>query len=103
MRFSESILRLAEEILPQTRLVFKRKKDADNSDYNSICSELMRFVDTVRGNEGLVTQFARLDSEDEMTLLIGFSNHEERAAVVREIERQARKLAKRKDIEVKVE
>jgi len=99
----ESLLRIAEEIMPQTRIVFKRQQGADASTYNSICSELMRFVDTVRGNEGLVTQFARLDDGDEMTLLVGLSNHEARAAVVRALEKQAKKLGKRKGIEVKVE
>jgi hypothetical protein len=38
-----------------------------------------------------------------MLLLVGFSNHEERDAVVEELERQARKLAKKADIELKVE
>lgn len=102
-RISDIIFRVAEEILPQVRLTFKRKEGVDQAAYNSICSDLVRFVDTVRGNEGLETQFARLDDEKEMTLLVGLSSHEARDAIVEELERQAKKLAKGKDIEVKVE
>ena len=100
---SASVLRLAEEILPQTRLHFARSEKVEAKEYNSVHFELQRFVATVGQNEGWKVTMARIDDEDEMLLLVGFSNHEERDAVVEELERQARKLAKKADIELKVE
>ena len=100
---SASLLRLAEEILPQTRLHFKRSEKVENKEYNSIHFELQKFVATVGQNEGWKVTMARIDDDKEMVLLVGFSNAKERDAVVKELERQAKKLARKADIELKME
>ena len=99
----EGILRVAEEIMPQTRLHFKRSDEVEPKEYNAIHFELQRFVATVRQNEGLEATMARIDDDEEMLLLVGLSKHDARDAVVEELERQARKMAKKADIDLKVE
>jgi hypothetical protein len=98
-----AVMRLAEEIIPQTRLHFTRSDKVEAREYNAIHFELQRFVATVRQNEGLEATVARIDDDEEMLLLVGFSDHEARDAVVEELERQAKKMAKKANIELKVE
>ena len=98
-RISRWLTRLAEEVLPQVRMVFERKEGKDNK-LNSIHFDLQRFVSTVRSNEELKTSFSRIDDENGMTLIVGLSDHKEMDAIVREIRKQAKKLAKKEDLKV---
>lgn len=99
---SASLLRIAEEILPQLRITFKRNKDAEERDYNSIHFEMQRFICTLRGNEELVSKVSRIDDDKAMVLVIGLSEHEEMDGIVRELGKMAKKLGKRAKLEVEV-
>lgn len=99
----DRILRIAEKIVPQLRLRFKRSEKVEPREYNSIHFDLQRFAATVSRNEGMEATVARTDGEDEMILLVAFSSHEAREAVVEEMERQAKKMARKAGIELKVE
>jgi hypothetical protein len=104
-RVARELMMLAKEVSevpPQTVLRFKRSDKVDAKEYNGIHFELQRFVATVRGNEDLKTTVTRTDDDKEMVLTVGFSNHEARKAIVKELERQARKLAKKAKITLKV-
>ena len=103
-RAADSLMKLAEEVLkPQLKLRFKRSDKVEVREYNNVHFELQRFVATVRGNEDLKTTVTRTDDAAEMLLTVGFSDHEARKAIVEEVERQARKLAKKAEITLKVE
>jgi len=103
MRLSDELLRIAGEISPQVRLTFSRSSKVEDKDYNSIHFEIQRFVDTVRRNEELQSVVERIDDDEEMVLLIGVSDHEEREAIVRELGTLAKKLARKFELKVKVE
>jgi transcription initiation factor IIE alpha subunit len=102
-RIAQELLRIAEEILPQTKLVFKRSKDAQEKEYNNIASEIQRFISTLRGNEELTSEVVRTDDDKTMTLTIGLSEHEAMSGIVRELEKMAKKLAKRAKLEFEAE
>ena len=102
-RIAQELLRIAEEILPQTKLVFKRNKDAEERDYNNLHFEMQRFISTLRGNEELASEVVRTDDDKTMTLTIGLSEHEAMSGIVRELEKMAKKLAKRAKLEFEVE
>ena len=98
----DRLLRLAAEMVPQVRMTFKRSEKADASVCNAIAFELQRFVDTVRSNEGLRTDFERIDDDEAMVLVVSLSEHEARKAIVEELERKARKLAKKNNLKLEM-
>ena len=103
MDIVESLMRLAAEMQPQLVLRFLRSDDVEKKEYNNVHFELQRFVATVRENEGITATVTRTDDEDAMTLEMGFSEHEAREAIVEAARKQAKKLAKKAGIELKVE
>ena len=100
---SDSLLRLAEEILPQIRLVFHRSDKAEEKDYNTIHFEIQKFISTLRGNEELASKVSRTDDDKAMVILVDLSEHEAMDGIVRELGKMARKLAKRSGLKVDVE
>lgn len=100
-RIGRWLVRLAEEVLPQVRMTFERKEGKDR-ELNSVAFELQRFISTVRGNEELKTSFSRVDDEDGMVLVIGFSEHEEIEAIMKAVRKQAKKLAKNEGLKVDI-
>jgi acyl carrier protein phosphodiesterase len=102
-RIAQELLRIAEEIIPQMRFVFKRRKDAEERDYNGIHFELQKFVSTLRGNEELASKVTRIDDDKAMTLVVGLSEHDEMKGIVKALEKMAKKQAKRAELEVEIE
>ena len=106
-RIARELLRMAREVAegvpPQLRMTFERSDEVDKKEYNNVHFELQRFVATVRGNEDLKAEMTRIDDDEAMTLMVGFSNHEARDAIVEALEKQARKLAKKAGMKLKVE
>ena len=101
-KIARELLRIAEEILPQMKFVFKRNDDAEERDYNNLHFELQRFVATLRGNEELSSKVTRIDNDKEMILTIGLSEHDEMKGIVKALEKMAKKLAKKAKLEVEV-
>ena len=101
-RIAQELLRIAEEILPQMKFVFKKSEDAEERDYNNIHFELQKFVSTLRGNEDLASKVTRIDDDKAMTLVVGLSEHDEMEGIVKALEKMAKKLAKKAELEVEI-
>ena len=95
-----SILNVAASITPQVKMTFKRKDSDDATKCHKVCFELQRFVDTVRSNEELKTHFERIDDDKTMVLIVTLSEHDEIKAIIDEIKKKAKKLAKGEDLEM---
>lgn len=96
---AREVLRIAVEMLPQITLVFD-KTEAKESDLLSVQIEIQRFVSTIRKNESLESVVSRKDSGNHMILSIGFTEHEARNAIVREIRKLSEKVSKKLDVKL---
>lgn len=99
--FSRELLRIAKDVLHRTTLTFKDSPKSEDKARNSVHFEVQRFVDRVRRNEKMDTFLNRQDSDDEMALEVGLSEHKAIDAIVREILSIAKKLAKKNDLTMK--
>jgi hypothetical protein len=99
IRTARELVRLAEDILRRTSIVVPRKEGIKPVVYNEIHSEVNRFLDRVRRNEGLSTSLARVDTDFGMLLEVGFTDHEAKEAISREVEQLVARKAKKFGIE----
>jgi len=98
-RVAEELERAAQEITPCAVITVPRVEGVDGWAYNEVHFELSKFLDRVRRNEGLATFIERQDADDSMILKIGFTDHEARDAIVREIIGKASKVCARHGID----
>ena len=93
------LLKIATEINPQITLVFERN-GKEERDLMGVQMEMQKFVSSIRKNEELESVMVRQDDDETMKLSIGFTEHESKEAIIREIEKLAGKLAKRNGVKV---
>lgn len=101
-RIAGELLKIAAEINPQVTVVFDRK-GAQERDLTQIQIEMQRFVSSIRRNENLESILSREDDNDTMRLSIGFTDHESKAAIVREVKHLADRLAHKSGIKAKID
>lgn len=100
-RVIRELLRIAKEVVLRKTLTLHRSPKVENSKLNNIHFEVQRFVDRVRENENMESFVNRSDTDEEMVLEVGLSEHEEVEAIVREILEIASGLANKNKIEMK--
>ena len=98
-RLAREILAAAKDMLVCTTISIPRIEGVEARAYNEIHYELQRFADRVRRNEGMESFMARKDTDEEMTIEAGFSDHDEKDAIVREMVSLASKVCARNGIE----
>lgn len=74
-------------------MVIEVKRNGNERELNSICRSVGSFLGQVRQNEEMESFVLRTDWEDKMVLTMGFTEHEEKEAILSAIEKKARRLA----------
>lgn len=73
--------KVAVDMMPRITMTIGRSSDVEGGAYNAVHSEVARFLDTIRRNEGLTTILARSDSDESMVLRVGFTEHSAAKAI----------------------
>ena len=97
-RLAMDILGIADDILRRITIGIPREADIGDAVYGEIHYETQRFLDRLRRNEGIDTFMNRIDTTAAMTIEVGFTDHEEREAIVRELIAVVSKVSARKGI-----
>lgn len=98
---ARELLAVARELVYDVDLLFLRD-GVDGSTLNAIHSELTKYVDRVRSNEGFDVFSGRSDSDMGMRVCIGITDHEHKDAIIREVRGHAEKLANRMGVRMGV-
>ena len=102
-KIATDLLFLASELLPRIKATFIRTPKTEEKDLTLVSIEIQRFVCTLRKNEEIECFVTRKDTDDEMEITIGFTDHEQMAGIVKGMKEMLEKLGKRTGINVEVE
>ena len=91
---------IANDMIPGlATFTIKRIEGVDKWSYNDIHFETQKYLELIRTNEGIDTFLMRKDSTESMCLELGFSQHDEMGAIIRELAQKVISVSKKHGIE----
>jgi len=99
IRYAKELLSIAKDVIPDIEYEFVLGEDYRILD--EIFSNFNRYISRIKHNEGFETTLVRYDGDDSMIVGVGISDHPHKEAILRELDKYVKGMAKKLNVEMR--